>query len=150
VVSVANLGRQSRQSVDPLNDVIRRQMQRMPRQHTRPEIALRRALHRKGLRFRLQSKDLPGRPDIVLSRVKIAIFVDGCFWHRCAIHYKPPKNNSEWWSAKFAANVQRDRDKDAELVAQGWLPVHVWEHDDPSEAADMLHSLWDDRRRRLQ
>src|SRR5262245_42382431 len=103
-------------------------MRRMPRASTGPELALRRALHAAGLRFRVNRRDLPGTPDIVLSRAKMALFLDGCFWHSCPQHGVLPKNNREWWRRKLDVNRERDRRQDAALVELGWLPVHIWEH----------------------
>jgi DNA mismatch endonuclease, patch repair protein len=117
-------------------------MSRMPTASTKPEIALRRELHRLGLRFRINRSDLPGRPDVVLGRARIAVFVDGCFWHACATHGVLPKNNRDWWRAKLDANAERDARKDEALRAAGWLPVHVWEHEDPREAASGIRDLW--------
>ncbi|WP_286141417.1 very short patch repair endonuclease [Mycobacterium sp. GA-1199] len=134
-----------RRSPAPLNEVVRKQMSAMPTQGTGTEIALRRALHRLGLRFRVQDRTLPGRPDVVLTRARIAIFVDGCFWHKCPSHGTEPKNNGEWWLAKLNENVARDRRNDSKLRDLGWLPVHVWEHDDPAESAESIKRLWRDR-----
>lgn len=136
-----------RPSPEPLSETVRRQMSAMPTRDTTSEMALRRELHKRGLRFRVQIRTLPGRPDIALTRARIAIFVDGCFWHRCPTHGTAPKNNAEWWAAKLDANVARDRLKDQKLRTLGWLPVHIWEHDDPAGAADIVCSLW---RSRLQ
>lgn len=96
---------------------------------TKPEMAVRRVLHRLGFRFRLQRPDLPGRPDIVLPRCRLAIFVHGCFWHRhpdCR-RATTPKTRIDFWSAKFAANVARDGRVEGELVAAGWKVLVVWE-----------------------
>jgi DNA mismatch endonuclease, patch repair protein len=109
---------------------------------TAPEIALRRALHRRGLRYRLHRRDLPGRPDLALARLRIAVFVDGCFWHSCPAHAVPPKANGAWWKAKLAANVARDQRNDERLRAMGWEPLHIWEHDDVHAVADRLSELW--------
>lgn len=109
---------------------------------TQPELMLRSALHRRGVRYRLHPRDLPGRPDIVLVRVKLAIFVDGCFWHGCPTHFVSPKSNAEWWAAKLAANIDRDRRVDASLVELGWEPVHVWEHEDADVVADAISYRW--------
>ncbi|MER3453275.1 MAG: very short patch repair endonuclease [Chloroflexota bacterium] len=117
-------------------------MSRMPRESTGPELALRRLLHARGLRFRLHRRDLPGTPDIVLPRARIAVFVDGCFWHGCPEHGTLPKHNREWWAAKLAANVERDRRKDEELVALGWLPLHFWEHTPVEEMVDSVVGAW--------
>jgi DNA mismatch endonuclease (patch repair protein) len=130
----------------PLSELVSAQMQRMPRSSTSPEITLRQHLHRLGMRFRLHPRQLPGRPDIALTRARIAIFVDGCFWHACPSHGSLPKNNREWWRDKLAANVARDRAKDVELQALGWLPHHVWEHEEPAAAANAIRDLWMARR----
>lgn len=127
--------------------LVSKQMSRMPRVSTKPELLVRRALHARGLRFRLHRKNLPGTPDIVLTKARIAVFVDGCFWHSCPAHGVLPKNNREWWAAKLATNIDRDRRKDAELVELGWVPVHLWEHVDPEDAATQIWRLWDDRTR---
>jgi DNA mismatch endonuclease (patch repair protein) len=121
-------------------------MQRMPRASTGPEIDLRRALHRRGLRFRVTGVRLPGRPDVVFTRARIAVFVDGCFWHRCPQHGVLPKNNAEWWLAKLNRNVERDAEKDAALVGLDWAVVHVWEHEDMAEAAGRIARLCEERR----
>lgn len=114
----------------------------MPRSDTKPEMALRRSLHALGLRYKLHPKWLPGRPDVAFTRARIAVFVDGCFWHRCPHHGTLPKHNREWWTAKLNANVERDQRKDSELKALGWTILHVWEHEVPSEAADRIAAAW--------
>ncbi|MEJ7628416.1 MAG: DNA mismatch endonuclease Vsr [Nocardioidaceae bacterium] len=116
-------------------------MSRMPRRDTKPELELRRELHRRGLRFRVQAA-LPGRPDIAFTRARLAVFVDGCFWHACPQHGTVPKNNREWWTAKLGANVARDRAKDEQLAALGWQVLHVWEHDGVALAADQVEARW--------
>ncbi|MEZ0350693.1 very short patch repair endonuclease [Mycobacterium sp. pR1184] len=126
----------------PLSESVRRQMSAMPTRDTGTEMALRRELHGRGLRFRVQVRTLPGRPDVAFTRARIAVFVDGCFWHRCPSHGTAPKNNAEWWAAKLEANVTRDKEKDEKLRCLGWLPVHIWEHEDPAEAAETIHKLW--------
>ena len=134
----------------PLNGLVSAQMQRMPRASTGPELALRRELHRLGVRFRVNYPNLPGRPDIVLTRAKVAVFVDGCFWHRCPEHGTLPKNNAQWWAEKLERNVQRDEEKDRALAELGWVAVHVWEHEDPARAAVKLRNLWLRRRSGLR
>lgn len=124
------------------SEAVRRRMSQQRAAHTRPEVALRSALHRRGVRFRLHRRDLPGRPDIIVVRLRLAIFVDGCFWHACPVHYVPPKSNAEWWASKLAANVDRDRRLDTALMALGWEPVHVWEHQDPGLIADSIAVRW--------
>src|SRR3954451_16345183 len=80
-----------------LNAKVSAQMSRMPRERTGPEMLLRRELHRRGMRFRVNYRALPGRPDIAFTRARLAVFVDGCFWHLCPLHAVPPKNNGQWW-----------------------------------------------------
>ncbi|MGW0022053.1 very short patch repair endonuclease [Rhodococcus sp. NPDC003382] len=118
-------------------------MSRQRRRDTAPEVALRRELHRRGLRFFVDRAPLPGlrrRADLVFPRRHLAVYVDGCFWHRCPVHATDPKNNSEWWAAKLAGNVARDRDTDARLAAAGWTVVRIWEHEDPLVAADRVQN----------
>lgn len=129
----------------PSSERVSQQMSRMPRRDTTPELELRSELHRRGLRYRLHHRELPGEPDIALIRARIAVFVDGCFWHRCPEHGVLPKSNAEWWRAKLERNVERDREKDAALTDLGWLPVHVWEHEDATEAAGYIERLWRER-----
>ena len=96
---------------------------------TKPEIQVRKLLHSLGYRFRIQRKDLPGKPDIVLPKYRTAIFVNGCFWHRhegCK-YASTPSTNSEFWEKKFAANVERDARNYAVLKALGWHVVIIWE-----------------------
>lgn len=97
--------------------------------NTQPELALRRALHREGFRFRLHERRLPGRPDMVLPRWRTTIFVHGCFWHRHAScrYATTPATRPEFWTAKFAANVKRDGHNAAALRALGWRVATVWE-----------------------
>lgn len=125
----------------PKSELVSRQMSRMPRQNTKPELVLRRELHARGLRFRIHTQ-LPGRPDLVFTRAKIAVFVDGCFWHGCSEHGVLPKNNREWWRAKIDGNLRRDRAKDEALAVLGWDVVHIWEHESPKAAADRVEDLW--------
>jgi DNA mismatch endonuclease, patch repair protein len=104
-------------------------MARVRRVNTAPEIAVRKALHSCGYRFRLHRNDLPGTPDIVLPRLRTAVFVHGCFWHRhegCG-RSTMPKSRVEFWQAKFAANIERDRRKVRELTELGWRSLVVWE-----------------------
>jgi len=131
-----------RRAPAPLNATVSAQMQRMPRSSSGPEMLLRKELHRRGLRFRINSRELPGRPDITFTAARIAVFVDGCFWHSCPEHGILPKNNRDWWRAKLARNVERDREKDSQLEQMGWAVVHVWEHEPPSTVADSIEQLW--------
>lgn len=123
------------------------QMKRMPRENSGPELRLRRILHARGLRYRTHRRGLPGTPDLVFSRARIAVFVDGCFWHSCPEHGTMPKANADWWGRKLEGNVQRDRRVDGELEEMGWLPIRVWEHQDPDLAADHVERAWRERLR---
>ncbi|MGC4862808.1 very short patch repair endonuclease [Micromonospora sp. DT41] len=125
-----------------LNAAVSAQMSRMPRTRTKPEMSVRRELHRRGLRFRVNHPGLPGRPDIAFTRARLAVFVDGCFWHLCPQHAVLPKNNATWWREKLQRNVQRDREKDEALAALGWTVLHVWEHEDPVAVAEIVEQLW--------
>ena len=144
-MSLVPKGRSPRIGPPPLNDVVRRQMQSMPRRDTGAELALRHALHQLGLRYRVHLRTLPGTPDIALTRARISIFVDGCFWHRCPDHGTAPKNNSEWWASKLDENIARDRRKDAQLRDLGWTVVHVWEHEKPAVVAVKIYGIWRER-----
>ena len=126
----------------PLDAPTSARLARQPRSSTKPELALRRELHRRGLRYRVNHPGLPGRPDIALTRARIAVFVDGCFWHRCPDHGTMPRNNRAWWQANLDRNVARDRAKDAALADWGWAVMHVWEHESPAAAADRIETAW--------
>jgi DNA mismatch endonuclease (patch repair protein) len=77
----------------------------------------------------------------VIPSARVAVFVDGCFWHSCPDHGVAPKNNREWWKAKLTANIERDRRKDEQLRALGWYPLHVWEHEESDAAADRIAAV---------
>lgn len=94
------------------------------------------------MRFRTQVRTLPGTPDVVLTRAKVAIFIDGCFWHACPDHCVKPKNNAQWWSDKLQTNAKRDHRKDGELAVLGWTALHFWEHTAIPEVADRIEKLW--------
>ena len=104
-------------------------MARVRGKNTKPEIAVRRVFHKLGFRFRLHRADLPGRPDIVLPRHRVAIFVHGCFWHRHAGCSKAstPKTRVEFWNDKFATNIVRDRKNVEALQASDWTVMVIWE-----------------------
>jgi len=118
---------------------------------TAAEVALRRALHARGLRFRLDRKLLATsrrRVDIAFISARVAVLVDGCFWHRCPIHATVPKANARWWSDKLQANQRRDADTDKRLLAAGWYVVRVWEHEAPGRAASRIATAVNRRRYR--
>lgn len=119
-------------------------MQRQAGRDTKPELALRRELWRRGLRYRVDLapiSGLPRRADMVFSRARVAVYVDGCYWHSCPDHATVPKANRDWWVAKLEANVKRDRDTDARLRWAGWEVVRVWEHETIVDAADRIESV---------
>jgi len=106
-----------------------RLMARVRRANTEPEFILRQALFRAGLRYRLKTKvRLPARPDLLFPRVRVAVFVDGCFWHGCPIHGTWPKRNKEFWAKKIIRNRERDLATDRALRALGWYPIRIWQH----------------------
>lgn len=111
------------------------------RRDTAPEKALRGALHARGLRYRVNLPVPQQRRrtiDIAFTRAKVAVFVDGCFWHGCPEHGTRPRTNSEWWTTKLTANQTRDRDTDRLLIDLGWYVIRVWEHESPQVAADRI------------
>lgn len=117
---------------------------RMSRQGARdtvPELRLRRLLHAAGVRYRVDAP-LPSLPrrraDLSIKKYRLAIFVDGCFWHACPLHSNRPKANSDWWDSKLGRNVQRDRDTDARLEQMGWTVLRFWEHEDMEKAAEIV------------
>ena len=125
-------------------------MENTRRRDTPVELEIRRILHGRGLRYRV---DCPvagvtrARPDLVFPTEKVAVFVDGCFWHSCPVHGSQPVANADWWRAKLAANVERDRRHDRELRDAGWVVLRFWEHDDPTKAADEIEATVRRRRR---
>lgn len=135
------------------SEAARRRMRQTRQKGTRAELALRSALHRRGLRYRVQRSPVPGvrrSADIVFGPARVAIFVDGCFWHGCPIHGTWPKKNAEWWRAKILKNQERDRDTDRRYAEAGWAVVRVWEHENPETVADQLALLVRERRGELR
>ncbi|MFE5207394.1 very short patch repair endonuclease [Streptomyces sp. NPDC056600] len=118
-------------------------MSRQGRRDTVPEVAVRKILHASGLRYRV-NVPVPGMPrrtiDIVFPRLKIAIFMDGCFWHGCPQHATQPKSNAEWWRVKLDKNMARDRETTEHLEAEGWTVLRYWEHEAPARIATQISS----------
>lgn len=116
-------------------------MRRFKSRDTKPELAVRRLLHAAGLRYRLHTK-VPEHPrrtiDIAFPGAKIAVFVDGCYWHACPEHGKVPNRNSGWWAEKLRRNVERDAETNLALERSGWTVLRAWEHEDPSAVADRV------------
>ncbi|MEU9627191.1 very short patch repair endonuclease [Streptomyces luteogriseus] len=128
---------------------IRARMSRQRNRNTEVEMALRRALYAAGMRYRVHRRPLKGvrrEADILFGRAKVAVFVDGCFWHGCPQHATWPKNNAEFWRTKIEGNKRRDLDTDERLSAAGWLALRVWEHEDPAEAAARVRGVVEARR----
>lgn len=129
----------------------RRRMQRVRQKNTSAESALRRELHARGLRYRIHVRVLtkPRRvADVAFSGPRVAVFVDGCFWHGCPIHATWPKQNAEFWRAKIMANQERDRNTGERLRAEGWRVVRVWEHERPTVAAGRIAKIIETRMRK--
>jgi DNA mismatch endonuclease, patch repair protein len=125
------------------SEEMRRRMSAQKRRDTAPELELRSELHRRGLRFFVDRRPLPGqrgRADILFPRDRVAVFIDGCYWHHCPIHGTLPRTNTEWWEAKFLANRERDREMDRCMAAAGWRVIRVWEHEPAGRAADRVEA----------
>lgn len=110
---------------------------------TRQEVLLRSALHRRGLRFRkdvyLRVGDVRTKADIVFSRHRIAVYLDGCFWHRCPEHGQLPKANRDYWKPKLERNAQRDKEATKALRAEGWTVIRIWEHEPIDLAVETIY-----------
>ncbi|WP_436496164.1 DNA mismatch endonuclease Vsr [Actinokineospora sp. HUAS TT18] len=134
---------------------VRASMRANRRKDTRPELALRRLLHRRGLRYRVDAQPLPEirrTADVLFPGDRVAIFVDGCFWHGCPKHYRPAVKKAEFWSEKIAGNRTRDIETNEILRAAGWHVIRIWEHENPTLAAERvearLHEVRTERLRR--
>ncbi|WP_347237962.1 very short patch repair endonuclease [Dietzia sp. B44] len=127
---------------------VRRRMRRQKTSGTRCEIAVRKILHRRGVRFRVDFQPNPAlrtRVDIGWKNIRLAVFIDGCFWHKCPDHFVAPKTNTEWWEAKLNANTERDARITHQLAEQGWEVLRFWEHEDPRHIASEITRLRDER-----
>lgn len=112
-------------------------MSRIRGRDTGPELTLRRALWSAGLRYRLHAR-IAGRPDIVFTRGRVAVFCDGCFWHGCPTHSVKPKTNSSFWGLKLARNKARDQAVTAALETEGWTVMRFWEHEIENDTAKVV------------
>ena len=124
----------------PVDEVRSRTMSKIRAKDTRPELALRKALHAKGLRFRIHDKSLPGTPDVSNKSRKVVVFVDGCFWHGCPRHFKVPKTRSEFWREK----IQRNREKRIEVMAEygvEWMVFQFYECEIGSELDAIVEGI---------
>ena len=134
----STVGRRTRRAPPASDAATLSRMTKQRQRDTDCELRIRRALHRAGLRFRVHCRPDPNiarRADMVFRSARLAVFVDGCFWHRCPLHWKPPIRNAEWWMSKIAANAGRDANTTATLEAAGWQVVRIWEHEDAHDAA---------------
>ncbi|WP_327259232.1 MULTISPECIES: very short patch repair endonuclease [unclassified Streptomyces] len=116
---------------------------------TAPEVAVRKLLHASGYRYRLNER-VPGMSrrtiDIAFTRAKVAVFLDGCFWHGCPVHATQPKSNAEWWRRKLDRNMARDTETTEHLTAVGWTVLRFWEHEAPSLVAERVAETVDQER----
>tara|TARA_R100000306_G_C4370877_1_gene139891 strand:+ start:510 stop:932 length:423 start_codon:yes stop_codon:yes gene_type:complete len=111
---------------------------------TTPEIRIRSAVHRRGLRYRVAARplvELRRTADLVFRPSKVAVFIDGCYWHGCPEHFVQPKTNTAYWSGKIGGNIERDRETDRRLREAGWAVLRFWEHDDVDAAVDDIVSV---------
>lgn len=122
------------------------------RRDTRLELAVRTALHARGLRYRVDFRVGRGRsaprPDIAFTRAKLAVFLDGCFWHRCPVHGTTPATNAQWWKGKLERNVERDRANDRDLNSMGWAVLRFWEHQSTAEIVQAVERVYLERLQR--
>ncbi|MGW3284427.1 very short patch repair endonuclease [Streptomyces sp. NPDC001002] len=136
-------------SVTPSSPQVSARMSRQASKDTGAELAVRRLLHAAGLRYRVEYP-VPGmarrRLDMAFTRAKVAILIDGCFWHGCPVHATQPKANAEWWRQKLDRNIARDRETTAHLVAQGWTVLRFWEHEEPGSVAARVSATVERRR----
>nr|WP_157383097.1 very short patch repair endonuclease [Nonomuraea coxensis] len=120
---------------------VRKSMQSNRGKGTRPELALRRAVHALGLRYRVSIRPLPSvrrTADLVFTKAKVAVFMDGCFWHGCPDHHTKSATNAEYWAEKVRRNRERDAETDRLLQEAGWTVIRVWEHEEATLSAEMV------------
>ena len=125
----------------PSSEAVRTRFRRQGRRETAPELAVRRRLHARGVRYRVDvrpCRETRARGDLVWKGRRLVVFLDGCFWHACPACGHQPTANSAWWAAKLSANVARDRRTDAVLRSLDWRVMRFWEHEDPDDVADAI------------
>ena len=125
----------------PTSAAVRDRFRRQGRRDTVPELAVRRRLHARGVRYRVDvrpCRETRARGDLVWKGRKLVVFVDGCFWHACPLCGHLPNRNGGWWAEKLAANTARDRRTDAVLTGLGWRVLRFWEHEDPDDVVDRI------------
>lgn len=132
--------------------LVRKAMQKVRRRDTTAELQLRKDLFRLGLRYRLHTKPvdaLPCKADIVFRSARVCVFVDGCYWHGCSQHFRPPHTNASWWMEKIGDNRMRDRRQSRILRQYGWLVIRVWEHQITGDASKCAKRVFAAVRERL-
>ncbi|MDX2746198.1 MULTISPECIES: very short patch repair endonuclease [Streptomyces] len=133
----------------PSSPEVSARMSRQASRDTAPEVAVRKLLHASGYRYRLNERvpQMSRRTiDIAFPRAKVAVFMDGCFWHGCPEHATQPKSNAEWWRQKLDKNMARDSETTAHLVAEGWTVLRFWEHQLPAQVAEVVAEAVDRER----
>lgn len=131
----------------------RRAMQGNRSRDTKPELAVRRLLFARGFRYRVNARpieELPRTADILFTRAKVAVFIDGCYWHGCPLHYRAPASNVDYWSAKLARNMERDRTTSETLRLAGWLVLRFWSHENPALISDEIQQVFHKRQGRSE
>lgn len=128
----------------PPTESVRARMRNTPQRDTPFEVAVRSEAHRRGLRYRVDAR-VEGvsrsRPDLVFPSARLAVYLDGCFWHWCPEHSTRPKHNESWWTEKLLSNVQRDRRHVREFAEAGWMTLRFWEHEDPNDIVDVIQRV---------
>jgi DNA mismatch endonuclease, patch repair protein len=129
----------------PTSPEVSVRMRANKKRDSKPELAVRSLLHASGRRFRkhlaIKVQDRTIRPDIVFTRVRVAVFIDGCFWHVCPVHGNVPRANTAYWQPKLERNVERDRAVDSALSDAGWLVVRAWEHEAPTDVVARVDKI---------
>ncbi|SCD59061.1 MULTISPECIES: very short patch repair endonuclease [unclassified Streptomyces] len=139
--------------LEPSSPSVSARMSRQARRDTAPEVAVRKLLHASGYRYRLNERvpHMSRRTiDIAFTRAKVAVFLDGCFWHGCPDHATRPKSNAEWWRQKLDKNMARDAETTAHLVSEGWTVLRFWEHQPPAQVAEVVAEVVDRERPALR
>ncbi|MEU2068658.1 very short patch repair endonuclease [Streptomyces anulatus] len=139
----------STSTVRPSSPGVSARMSRQASRDTKPEVAVRKLLHAAGYRFRVNARvpDMPRRTiDIAFTRAKVAVMIDGCFWHGCPVHATQPKSNAQWWREKLDRNMARDRETTEHLAAAGWTVLRFWEHATPEGVAKLVAAAVDEQR----
>ncbi|MFJ7084794.1 very short patch repair endonuclease [Streptomyces griseus] len=140
-------------TIEPSSPGVSARMSRQVSRDTKPEVAVRKLLHAAGYRFRVNTRvpDMPRRTiDIAFTRAKVAVMIDGCFWHGCPLHATQPRANAQWWREKLDRNMARDRETTEHLTAAGWTVLRFWEHEAPDGAAEQVAAAVERRRPKIK